>query len=55
MAVMKTSRCSRSAVVSKISALSEIVLLYAAKSKRQDVISDQELNEIVSKTAPTLS
>jgi ferritin len=38
------------AVVSKISALSEIVLLYAAKSKRQDVISEQELNEIVSKT-----
>ena len=38
------------AVVSKISALSEIVLLYAAKSKRQDVISEQELNETVSKT-----
>jgi bacterioferritin B len=38
------------AVVSKISALSEIVLLYAAKSKRQDVISEQELNEIISKT-----
>ena len=38
------------AVVSKISALSEIVLLYAAKSKRQDVISEQALNEIISKT-----
>jgi bacterioferritin B len=38
------------AVVSKISALSEIALLYAAKSKGQDVISEQELNEIVSKT-----
>jgi len=38
------------AVVSKISALSEIVLLYAAKSKRQDVISEQALNEIMSKT-----
>jgi bacterioferritin B len=38
------------AVVSKISALSAIVLLCAAKSKRQDVISEQELNEIVSKT-----
>jgi hypothetical protein len=38
------------AAVSKISALSEIVLLYAAKSQRQDVISEPELNEIVSKT-----
>ena len=38
------------AVVSKISALSDIVLLYAAKCKRQDVISEQELNEIISKT-----
>jgi hypothetical protein len=30
--------------------LSAIVLLCAAQSKRQDVISEQELNEIVSKT-----